>query len=761
MVTLVICEKNSAASRISYLLSNGNQKKKTYYRLPYYEFSREGEDFIVVPLRGHIVQYDYPGEYNDWKSVDEEELIWVNPEKEVTAGRIASLLENKGKEADRIIMATDFDREGELIGLEAVRLIEDFKDTELKRARFSSISKREIEEAFSDLDEIDEKLAESAETRQVVDLAWGAVLTRFLSKTSGQYGKDFLSAGRVQSPTLAIIVDRDHEIENFEPDPYWTVTAFLEKEFEFKAKYEESRIWDEERAELVYEKVEDAEEATTLSFEEKTKKNWPPIPFNTTQFLSDANRLDMSPAQAMKTAENLYTQGWISYPRTENTVYPKSLHFESHLKKLKDSELSEEVEEILSQDKIWPTKGKKQTTDHPPIYPIRPATKDDLKGREWKVYELILRRFLATLAPPAIARIRDAEFDIKGEKFESHGYEIVKKAWRKYYPYYGEKKVKVPSLEEGIHVDITDVKMEEDETKPPNRYSQGKLVKIMEKENLGTKSTRHGMIQKLYDRGFISGKVPRSTLTGKSVIDTLEEHAELVTKPDMTSTLEEDMQKIADDELQMDTVIKESREMLEKVLKSLREEEDDIGRELKDSLRDQKSVGQCPECDDGVLVIRKTKNGRFVGCSNYPECKNTYSIPKSGRIKPAEGHCPECGSPLIKVYHSGDTEKICVDVNCKYTKDKRFRGECNECDGDMHEMRSYRGKRFLGCSNYPDCENTYPLPQYGKIVHEGEKCEECGAPLQKMIKKGKPPWEFCPNPDCPSKDEDKDKEKEG
>ncbi|MFW5946111.1 MAG: DNA topoisomerase I [Candidatus Natronoplasma sp.] len=758
MTTLVICEKKSAAARLSSLLSGGNQTQKSYYDYPYFEFEREDDDYIAVPLRGHIVEYDYPDEYNSWSKVDEEDLIWVEPEKKITAKRIVNLLEKIGKKADRIIMATDYDREGELIGLEAVRLVKKELDgIPVKRARFSSLSKEELENAFSDLKEVDVNLAESAASRQVVDLAWGAVLTRFLSKASSQYGKDYLSVGRVQSPTLAIVVDRDIEIEDFDPEPYWKISAMLEKNIEFEANYKKSKIWDKEKADKIYKKVEMADKATTISFDEKTKKDWPPSPFNTTKFLSDANKLNMSPSQAMSTAEDLYTAGWISYPRTENTVYPDGLHLESHLKKLRSSEFTEEIDEILSQDKIWPTKGKKKSTDHPPIYPIKPATKSDLSGNRWKVYELILRRFLATLAPYGVKRLRNAEFDIKEEMFKTSGTELVKDGWRKYYPYYKFKETEIPSLQKGEKVDVSDVNMEEKETQPPNRYSQGKLVQLMEDKGLGTKSTRHGIIQKLYNRNFIEGKVPRSTVSGKSVIETLEKHADMVTKPDMTRTLEEDMKKIAEADIEKEKVIEESREMLQRVVKSLKEDKEEIGKELKRSLRDQNAVGECPRCENGTLVIRKSNKGRFVGCSNYPDCKNTYNIPRSGTVKPAKGECPECGSPMIKVYHGGDTEKLCVDMKCDYNKKERYRGECPECGGDMREQRSYKGKRFLGCSNYPDCKNTYPLPQKGGLEFAGKQCEKCGAPLQKMARKKKEDWEFCPNPDCSSKDKKEEK----
>ncbi len=752
MKILVICEKNSAASRIAYLLSNGSMNRKYYFKLPYFKFKRHGDDYTVMGLRGHIVEYDYPEEYNDWNKVDEEELIQVDPKKEVTAYRIVSLLEKEVQDVERVIVATDYDREGELIGLEAVRILKSKKpEIRIKRATFSSLSKPDIEEAFSNLKELDVKLAESAESRQIIDLAWGAALTRFLSKTSGQLGRNFISAGRVQSPTLALIVDRDEEIENFEPEPYWLLDALLDKEYEFTARHEEGRIWEAEKAESLFRKVENSRSATILSFEEKEKKVWPLPPFNTTQFISDATKLDLTPAQAMKTAEDLYTAGWISYPRTENTVYPRTLSLRKHLEKLKSSELSDEVKEVLQQDKIRASRGRKQTTDHPPIYPIKAATKDKLKGREWKIYELILRRFLVTVAPPGEAITRDVVLEIEEENFQCKGYEVVYKGWMKYYPYFKPKENLVPSLDQGEIVDVKEITLNEDETKPPRRYSQGYLIREMEKLGLGTKSTRHQTVQKLYDRGFVTGKVPRSTLSGKSVIKTLEAHADTVTKPEMTKTLEEDMQKIADNELDKDEVVDESREMLESVIRSLKKDKKEIRNELRDSLKDQKSVGKCPECG-GTLIVRKGKRGRFVGCSNYPDCENTYQISRSGSVKPANKNCPECGAPKVKVYHKGDSEELCVDLNCKYSKDKRFRGKCPDCDGDIMEMRSYRGKRFLGCSNYPECKRTYPLPQKGMVIYEGDKCEECEAPIMKIIHKGRKPWEFCPDMDCPTRD---------
>ena len=758
MSTLIIGEKANAARRIAYALSDGKSKSKREGRVSVHEFEKDGEKYYVLGLAGHIVSLDYGKEYNQWKKVDPEELIWVEPVKEVHARAIGNILKRLAKECDTVIIATDFDREGELIGMEAVELIKQVNPSiNVKRARFSALIKSEIEKAFQNLTDLDMNLARSAESRQYIDLAWGAVLTRLISMASGRLGRDFLSVGRVQSPTLAMIVKREHEIESFVPETYWKIYAHLKKKRKFRAEHEAGMIKDEAQKDAIMKKVDGAEKAKVLSYTEKERKGRPPIPFNTTTLLTEATKLGLSASRAMAIAEELYTEGYISYPRTDNTVYPRGMSIKGTLENLLDSPFRDEVEEILSQPKISPTRGKVETTDHPPVYPVRAATKQKLKGDKWKLYELVVRRFMATVAPSAEIRVQDAELDINGEKFLAHGESLMKEGWYRYYPYIKFKGKAIPELEEGAEVNVEEIELKEDQTEPPPRYTQASLLKEMERLGLGTKSTRHEIIQKLYDRKYITGKNIRPTKTAVSLVNSLVEHATTITEPEMTATLENDMEGIAEGEKTFDDVVKESRDMLEQVTKQIKSERASIGGAISRASDEENVLGKCPSCG-GDIRIRRGRNGRFAGCSNYPECRVTYPLPQSGTIEPTGKQCEVCGAPVIKVIRSTGREEMCINPTCKTNEGRGVVGKCPLCGGDLILRYSRRGKRFIGCSNYPACGNTYPLPQRGKLEFTGETCPYCGAPIVTVISRGRKPWKICVNPVCPGK-ERKEKEK--
>ncbi|HIH00551.1 TPA: DNA topoisomerase I, partial [Thermoplasmata archaeon] len=643
MRRLIICEKSHAAQRIALILSNGSYKRRSVAGTPVLHFEKDGAEHFVLGLRGHIVELDYPDEFNDWESTPPKKLVSVEPEKSVdpSARKIMNALEDLARGADEIVVATDYDREGELIGVEALEHIE-VKAT-IRRAKFSALTKGEVERAFGNLVDVDYKLATGAETRQYIDLAWGASLTRFMSLASGQLGSDFLSVGRVQTPTLALIVAREKAIREFVPTPYWLVTADLKKEKDFGASHAHGRFDVKETAREVVARAKRANEARVKSVEREEKSEYPPPPFNTTVFLLEASKRGLTAAQAMKIAEDLYTNGYISYPRTDNTVYPHSLSLKGILEKLRKSEFAEEAEEILAQETIRPSRGKVSTTDHPPIHPVDAATKSELKGGRWTVYELVTRRFLATVAPNCQSKVTKVELDIGGEPFKSDGYEIVSPGWRKYYPYYRVQEVILPELNAGDSVDIVRIHSTEKKTQPPQRFSQGTLIQEMERQGLGTKSTRHEAVQKLFDRRFVKGARVEPTESGIAVISALEDHARLhdeykITDPKMTSHLELEMDLIARGEREQPDVLEESQAMLEDIIDVLERNKKEIGDDIRKALRKQRSLGKCPKCEAGEIVeIRMRGGDTFAGCSQYPECSNTYPLPKGEPVHPAHG----------------------------------------------------------------------------------------------------------------------------
>ncbi len=746
MKKLIITEKANAARRISTILSDGKSHSSTTGGVTVISFESGGDEYDVVSLRGHIIELDYPKEYNDWSSIAPSDLVYAPQVKTVRVKSILGTIKSLASKADEIIIATDYDREGELIGMETVR--EANADmTRVRRAKFSALTKGEVEEAFDNLADPDKNLADAAEARQIIDLAWGAVLTRLISLSSGQVGMNFMSVGRVQSPTLKLLVDRHEEIESFVPKPFWEIIGKFGI-LAFRGSHTSNPFWDKEEAEAILAVVSDAKEGTVTSYEVTQKEEYRPAPFDTTMMQVEANKIGIPPTTAMKLAEDLYTGGYISYPRTENTEYPKTLNLRSVLEKLKDGDFKAEAEEILSQEKIIPSKGKRRTTDHPPIYPTAGVSSAKMKGDKWKLYELIVRRFLATVAPNAEAEITNCTLDVEGQEFESEGYVLKKKGWKKYYgKYLKSNDSKLPALNVGDKVDIRSMGLVESETKPPYRYNQGSLIQEMDRLQLGTKSTRHDIIGKLYSRNYVQGNYMIPTPSGIALTKALENHGGGITEPDMTAKLESDMLKITDGERTLDSVVTESQDMLHQVAVRISEDSEEIGSEIKAALHSQQHIGVCPSCGNN-MTIKRSKNGNFIGCDGYPECKKAYPLPRGALIQTVETTCPACGLPQLRIIRKGNPPLVqCIDPKCSSNTERNDLGPCPTCsNGRMRLMYSKAGKRFAGCSEWPNCTQTYPLRPRGSISYSGKQCSLCKAPIILMGT-----TEECINPDCPGR----------
>ncbi len=653
MAWLIITEKHNTARRIASILFNDVKQLKKYGVTYYHSPSSKA---YVIGLKGHIVELDFPKEYNNWKSVPLQSLLRAELAKEVKEKGIARLLERLAKQVDRVTVATDYDREGELIGFEALEIVKRINpDVRVDRAKYSAITPADIKKAFSNPGNVDINLAKAAETRQRIDLIWGAVLTRLISISSGRMGRDFLSVGRVQSPTLRLIVEREKEIENFRPTPYWEIVAEFCNQECFTAKHVK-RFTDIAKANASFERIGD--KAVVKSFKKKERKEAKPIPFNTTEFLREASKF-MSPAKAMSVAETLYMNGYISYPRTDNTVYPPTLNLKSLASKFLESDFRKEAELVLAGE-LKPSRGKKESKDHPPIYPTAVAKKGELSREEWTIYELVVRRFLATLSPDAIWEVKRVEIDANGEPFRATGRKLLNPGWRAIYVYSKAEEVSIPDLTVGQVLRIKSKELLEKETKPPGRYSTGNLIRIMEKLGLGTKSTRHEIINKLYSRRYIYGNPLRPTQTAFAVIEALKSNAETITLPDMTSKLEKDMDAIADGKLKDRKVVEESVRFLDRILSDVNI--DELSKSLREGVKRDKVVGRCPECGK-ELIVRKTKGKkRFIGCSGYPECNFTLPLPQNGTLYITAKECEKHGIKKIKIR----TKKGYWDLGCPY-----------------------------------------------------------------------------------------------
>lgn len=748
-LTLIIAEKADAARRISYFLSDGSSKQKKAKGLSYIEFG-EGDRTVVIPLSGHIIEIDFPKEMNDWKSVNLSTLVDSKILKNVKNRTAYNTLKHFAPEADRIIIATDYDREGELIGVEALDIIlSEIRHLDRKpqilRAKFSALTGEEIRQAFSDPITVDYNLADSAEAREEIDLIWGAVLTRFFSLAAHRYGKNFLSIGRVQTPTLALIVKREKEIMEFKPEPYWRILVTFFKKGAFQGEYEGGNIREEETARNIFNAI-NGKDGVTKEFEKRLERIGKPSPFNTTDFLREASRIGVPPAKAMSIAELLYTRGYISYPRTDNTVYQRSISLRSVLNKLAASEFSEDVKKVLSQEKIVPSRGRTEAMDHPPIYPVNAVKKGVLKGDYAKIYELILRRFLATLYVAGEREIKEALITIGEHNFKTRGVRITNPGWLELYPYRRIEEFYHPDLESGEAVKATEWNMVKEETKPPRRYDMASLLKTMEELSLGTKSTRHDIIGKLQDRGFIEGNPVKPTNLGIGLIDSVTTVKSRISEPEMTAELEGEMDRIAGKEMKKEEVVAQSRSMLHSVLSDFKDRESDIKDTINVSLKRGEILGKCPFHDKNIILL-KNRDFYTVKCEDE-SCKINFNMPGRSLIQLLEDRCQICSLPKIKVIRKGQSPDIrCINPKCDFNRTKDSFGECPSDGGSLVVRQSRYGKRFLGCSNYPNCKVTYALPQMGVLSLTGEKCPYCSAPLIIMTGKGRK-WKFCPKIDC-------------
>ena len=810
---LVVTEKNDAAEKIAQLLGSKPKKDKVF-NTPVYRFEVDGEEWVTIGLRGHILEPDFTPQLiykkrggwrgvtadgkdveaaipdslakppfkkkkpftedgvdlKGWKMEALPYLAYAPIEKIPKEKDIIRSLKNLAKKADSICIATDFDREGELIGSDALSCIKQVNDAApVSRARYSAFTKEEISHAFANLVELDDNLASAGESRQDIDLIWGAALTRYLTlvKFAG-YG-NVRSSGRVQTPTLALIVARERERLAFVPEDYWVIKgSFGEGDDAFEAPHATARFKSEDAAKKVMEHVQGAKTGAIRAVEKKKRTVRPPAPFNTTSLMAAAAAEGVSPARTMRIAESLYMDGYISYPRVDNTVYPSSLNLAEVVQTISGNPAyTGYCTKLLSKGKLKPTRGNKEETDHPPIYPTAKATPDDLPAAEYKIYNLVARRFLATLSESAIVEGTKVTIDVPGEgagpkePFSARGDVTIKPGFREIYPYGLKKDEQLPALEEGQLVVFNGATCTKKQTEPPARYSQGKLIQEMEKLGLGTKSTRHSIIERLYTVKYIVNDPIEPSQLGMAVIDALDQYAPHITHPEMTAELENEMSSIAAGTITKQEVVMNSRDLLAKELEGLLPKRDEVATALADAVAADAYVGVCPKCgkDLQIRVSQKTR-GMFIGCSGWPECDVTYPLPK-GKIEAQEQVCPTCGMPQVKVSaFRAKPRVICIDPNCSSNKEPDLVvGTCPTCaqrglpDAKLIAQKNPRTlKRFIRCENYEQCETSYPLPQYGTLSATDEICDSCGAPMV-VVKTARGPWKLCPNFDCPSKEE--------
>ncbi len=669
---LIIAEKSTAAETIAKNLAESKLRSEDLGLVKYWFTKINGEDSVIVPLKGHIKEVKYPDAFKKWDEDTLNKMIDAKLDYVPTALDNIEVITKFAKKADKVIIATDYDTEGESIGFEAIDVARSAnKSAQIFRSVFSSLTAKELHEAFTNLKKPDKDLADSADARREIDLIIGAVLTRFISLAAERLGNAFLSVGRVQTPTLTLIVDRDAERRIFKPQKYWRFIAKLGSDKgEFEAESAEGKIFDEKIAGAIR-KVKKEKTAKVKEVSKRIREVTPPKPFNTTGFLRSAAAIGFSVPNAMRIVQGLYMRGYVSYPRTDSEAYPPTLDLKEIITELgKSSSYSKFVQEI-SEKPLHPTKGK-EAKDHPPIHPVM-LPKEKLPSQEAKIFDLIARRFLATLSNPSKEELINLRIGIGGKEFSAHGSRALIPGWRSVYIYSKYEEALLPDVKGGDTLKIKSMDETEDLTTPPPHYSQGGMIKLMEDFHLGTKATRPEILKKLMERRYISASrtlIPSEMAFG--VIDSLKKISEDLTGPKLTAALEDEMKAIETGKKTKEEVINDSRKMVREVLLKLVNRRKEIKELMHKALLQQYIFGKCPRSGDNLkMIISKNTHKRFVGCSGYPKCHFGMPLPQSGYIFISPQTCTKCGIHMIE-WHAKDSRRtyiFCVNPACKPKKE--------------------------------------------------------------------------------------------
>ncbi|MCH7850432.1 MAG: DNA topoisomerase I [Nanoarchaeota archaeon] len=682
--TLIITEKPAAAEKIASALSKATDEKLVSREgVSYFEFHKEGRRYLVGCAVGHLfgiqqkaLRGPFPNFEVSWQPAHQKKSGSFTKKYLATLKRLA-------KESDEFIVATDFDVEGEVIGWNVIRFV--CKKKTAKRMKFSSLTTESLNKSFENMmSDLNWGAAIAGETRHYIDWFYGINLSRGLMKALSKTGTfRILSIGRVQGPALNILATREKEIEDFKSEPYWNIFLRVQdiKKQTLEVKHPKDIFNKSELLKFKHLQGKSGTSNTKLT-EEKIEA---PKPYDLTTLQTEAYKNHgYTPSQSLKIAQELYLAGLISYPRTSSQKYPVDIGYDKILKKLK--RYTTLVKYAVNKK---PTEGKKTDPAHPAIYPTGDLKK--VPERNKRVYDLIVKRFISCFCKEARTTNKRVSVDVNGLKFGAKGVKIEEKGWMNVYPG-NVKENSIPTLNGSV--DVLEIRVEEKETKPPRRYSAASLVKELEKRGLGTKATRAGIIETLYSRGYVINKSIEVTELGMRMRDTLSKYSPVILDEEMTRTMTEKLEKIEVAKsgfLKMEEkILEDSRKIVSEIAKSMTENIDEMGKSLSEANaivikqeKESNTMTKCPKCSDGNLRISYGKRFSrfFVSCDNYPNCKNTYSLPPRGLMKPArlskksalerEGEegdlhlCEECSYPMIQSFQKGRAPwTFCFNPEC-------------------------------------------------------------------------------------------------
>lgn len=622
-------------------------------------------------------------------------------------GDVIKELKKEAKKAKRVYLATDPDREGEAISWHLSYIL-NIDEDEKCRIEFNEITKDAIKNAIKNPRNIDLNLVDAQQARRVLDRLLGYQISPIL----WQKVRKGLSAGRVQSVTTKLICEREEEIKSFIPKEYWTIELVVlnqdGKEFTLKFYGEDGQKIDLENEEQVKQILDiiNKGDLTVSKIESKSRRKSAPKPFTTSVLQQDAaNKLNFTTKKTMMVAQELYegidikgegTVGLISYIRTDS----KRISDEAR-EKAKDYIVGS-IGENYYKDHTKDSKGKKEKKVQDAHEAIRPTSvdrtpdsiKDSLSKEQYKLYNLIWRRFVSSQMEDSIFDVLNVECKIDNLVFKATGSKLKFDGYTKVYNFTDREDKILPSLSEGESLQIQKQDPQQHFTSPPPRYTEASLVKTLEELGIGRPSTYAPTITTILNREYVEkqGSSLHPTELGKIVTDILETNFQKFIDVDFTATMESQLDEVEEGNIPWKEVVAKSYEPLKEAIEIAKENIEKINM-------DEETDEICENCGEH-MVIKHGRFGKFMACKNYPECKTTKPIVNKIGVK-----CPKCNN------------------------------------GDIILRKSKKGKAFYGCSNYPECD----FLSWNKPT--GDICDKCGSYMVEKITKSETKV-VCPNKEC-------------
>ncbi|XP_011755460.2 DNA topoisomerase 3-alpha isoform X1 [Macaca nemestrina] len=672
---LCVAEKNDAAKGIADLLSNGRMRRREglskFNKIYEFDYHLYGQNvtMVMTSVSGHLLAHDFRMQFRKWQSCNplvlfEAEIEKYCPENFVD---IKKTLERETRQCQALVIWTDCDREGENIGFEIIHVCKTVKpNLQVLRARFSEITPHAVRTACENLTEPDQRVSDAVDVRQELDLRIGAAFTRFqtlrLQKIFPEVlAEQLISYGSCQFPTLGFVVERFKAIQAFVPEIFHRIKVTHDhKDGIVEFNWKRHRLFNHTACLVLYQLCMEDPMATVVEVRSKPKSKWRPQALDTVELEKLASRkLRINAKETMRIAEKLYTQGYISYPRTETNIFPRDLNLTVLVEQqTPDPRWGAFAQSILERGGPTPRNGNKSDQAHPPIHPTKYT--NSLQGDEQRLYEFIVRHFLACCSQDAQGQETTVEIDIAQERFVAHGLVILARNYLDVYPYDHWSDKILPVYERGSRFQPSTVEMVDGETSPPKLLTEADLIALMEKHGIGTDATHAEHIETIKARMYVGLTPDKRFLPGHLGMGLVEGYDSMgyeMSKPDLRAELEADLKLICDGKKDKFVVLRQQVQkykqvFIEAVAKAKKLDEalaqyfgngTELAQQEEIYPAMPEPIRKCPQCNKDMVLKTKKNGGFYLSCMGFPECRSAMWLPDSVLEASRDSSvCPVC-----------------------------------------------------------------------------------------------------------------------